>query len=474
MKRRRLVTAAVGALVAPALARAQDISPAGLQDLARRATTWLFPLYEMVRLRWRATVDETNPQRQRLNRFRHVTQLADHRLQAVSTPNSDTLYSTAWLDLSIEPMFLTVPPVGDLYYCYAFLDLFSNNIAYVSHRLYGAAPPPTHMVVGPNWRGEPSSEVRVVRAPTNSVWLLGRILVDAPDEVDRARILQARTLLETPDMRNERRILEAGELMRYRTVAPVEPVADWPAPHPGDPLDLFDVGMAALGESPLAERDRARLVTLAPLRLRPGRRFDRRAFSDAERHAVLAGVAQGHADIRAAAHGGGQAIDGWRYGERHLGNFGDDDLYRAATALVGLGALERAEAAYVSCESDAEGDPLSGTQAYRLAFPADGLPPAAAFWSLSAYALGDDGRARLVENPIGRYAIGDRTPGLRRGADGSLVIHLQVEAPAGAAASNWLPTPRGRFRLVLRAYEPGESLIEGRYRVPGVRRGAPA
>ena len=46
-----------------------------LQELARRATIWLFPLYEMVKLRWRATADETNPQRQRLNRFRHVTQI---------------------------------------------------------------------------------------------------------------------------------------------------------------------------------------------------------------------------------------------------------------------------------------------------------------------------------------------------------------------------------------------------------------
>ncbi|MCA0304980.1 MAG: DUF1254 domain-containing protein [Proteobacteria bacterium] len=469
MRRRRLLLASAGALAAPALAQ-----EASLQELARRATIWLFPVYEMVRLRWRATVDESNPQRQRLNRFRHVTQLADHRLQAVSTPNSDTLYSTAWLDLATEPMFLTVPPVGDLYYCYAFLDLFSNNIAYVSHRLYGGAPP-THMIVGPGWRGDPSFEVRLVRAPTNSVWLLGRILVDAPDEVDRARILQARALLETPDMRNERRILESGELMRYRTVAPAEPVADWPAPHPADPLDLFDAGLAALGESPLAERDRAMLETLAPLRLRPGRRFDRRAFSEGERRAVLAGVAQGHADIRAAARGGsGRTIDGWRYGQRHLGNFGDDFLYRAATALVGLGALEPAEAVYVSCDADAEGRPLSGAHAYRLVFPADGLPPAGAFWSLSAYALAADGRARFVENPIGRYAIGDRTPGLRRDADGGLTLYLQATPPAGEAASNWLPTARGDLRLVLRAYEPGDELIEGRYRVPGLRRVAPA
>ena len=472
--RRRVLLArtAAAAFAAPALARGQDTSPNGLREAARRAAIYLFPVYEMYRLRWQATVDEANPQRQRLNRLRHATRLADHRFQGQSTPNSDTLYSTAWLDLSGEPMFLTVPPVGDLYYCYAFLDLFSNNIAYVSHRLHGGTPP-THMIVGPNWRGDASFEVRLVRAPTNSVWLLGRILVDAPDEVDRARILQARALLETPDMRNERRILEAGELMRYRTVAPSEPVADWPAPHPADPLDLFDVGMGALGESPLSDRDRAMLESVAPLRLRPGRRFDRRAFSDDERRAVLVGIEQGHADIRAAARGG-RTVDGWRYGESHLGNFGDDDLYRAATTLAGLGALEPAEASYAVCQADGEGRPLSGSQAYRLTFAPDALPPARAFWSISAYALAPDGRARFVENPIGRYAVSDRTPGLRRDTDGSLTFYLQHERPAGDAASNWLPTPTGDLRLVLRAYEPGESLIEGRYRVPGLRRVAPA
>src|SRR5690349_24044475 len=116
MKRRALMLAA---LAAPAIARAQDTT---LRELARRATIYLFPVYEMYRTRWQGTVNEANPLRQRLNRFRHIAQLADHRTRGVTTPNNDTFYSSAWLDLS-EPMFLTVPPVGDLYYSYAFLDL---------------------------------------------------------------------------------------------------------------------------------------------------------------------------------------------------------------------------------------------------------------------------------------------------------------------------------------------------------------
>src|SRR5882672_4259481 len=111
MNARRIArrTLLAGALSAPAIAWAQD-NTAALRDLARRATIYLFPVYEMYRTRWRATVDEANPQRQKLNRFHHVPQLADHRARSVTTPNHDTLYSSAWLDLSVEPLFLTVPP----------------------------------------------------------------------------------------------------------------------------------------------------------------------------------------------------------------------------------------------------------------------------------------------------------------------------------------------------------------------------
>ena len=65
-------------LASPAATQAQE-TPAALRELARRATIYLFPLYEMYRARWQATVDDANPQRQKLNRFRHMPELADPR-----------------------------------------------------------------------------------------------------------------------------------------------------------------------------------------------------------------------------------------------------------------------------------------------------------------------------------------------------------------------------------------------------------
>jgi hypothetical protein len=270
-------------------------------------------------------------------------------------------------------------------------------------------------------------------------------------------------------MRNERRILETQELMRQRSVAPPEPVADWEPINPADPFDLFEVGLRALGESPLGERDRAAIEEFAALRLRPGRKFDVRSFSEAERAAIQRGIGRAHEEIRAGV-GRGRTIDGWRYPERHLGNFGGDDLYRAQTALGALATLEPAEAICLTCDSDAAGRPLDGTARYRLRFEPGQRPPAKAFWSLTMYEVTAEGRAFLVDNPLSRYAIGDRTRGLVHGADGSLEIHLQHDRPASEREANWLPAPAGPMRLALRAYEPDDSMIDATWRMPAVRR----
>ncbi len=439
-----------------------------LQDLARRAAIYLFPYYEMYRTRWNATVNEKNPARHKLNRFLHVPTLATYRSRAVTTPNADTLYSSAWLDLSVEPVFLTVPDMGGRYYSFALMGMNTDNFAYVCRRLDGNRPKP-RMIVGPAWKGTADNDVALVRAPTNGVWLLGRVLVDGPPDLESVWTLQSRTLLETPDMRNERRILETQELMRQRTVPPPEAVADWPALNRNDPFDLFEVGMRTLGESPLGARDRAVIESFADLKLRPGHKFDARAFSESERAAIQAGMAEAQTEIRAAGKQYGQTVDGWNYPASNLGSFGDDYLYRAYIALTALAALETVEATYLVCNSDAAGQPLTGGQRYVLRFEPGRLPPAKAFWSLTLYEVTPEGRAFFTDNPIARYAIGDRTKGLCTGPDGALEICVQPERPADEA--NWLPSPpSGPIRLLLRAYEPHETLLDGRYRLPPLRR----
>ncbi len=69
---------------------------------------------------------------------------------------------------------------------------------------------------------------------------------------------------------------------------------------------------------------------------------------------------------------------------------------------------------------DAEGDPLDGSKRYELHL--EKTPPVDGFWSLTMYRPPE---FYLVANPIERYSIGDRTPGLKTGEDGSVTIYIQ-------------------------------------------------
>jgi hypothetical protein len=125
---------------------------------------------------------------------------------------------------------------------------------------------------------------------------------------------------------------------------------------------------------------------------------------------------------------------------------------------------------YLSPLADQNGDPLDPGRRYRFRIPKEGLP-VDAFWSLSAYQLSPDGRLFFADNPINRYAIGDRTRGLVRNPDGSLDIYIQHAPPTDPElAANWLPLPDGPVRLTLRLYQPRPDVITGAYRPAALER----
>ena len=86
------------------------------------------------------------------------------------------------------------------------------------------------------------------------------------------------------------------------------------------------------------------------------------------------------------------------------------------------------------------------------------LPPVRGFWSLTMY----DHEMYMVDNPIRRYAIGDRDK-LQFNQDGSLDIYIQHESPGRSKESNWLPAPSDDFDMV-RAALRGSSRGVGRRR----------
>jgi hypothetical protein len=155
-------------------------------------------------------------------------------------------------------------------------------------------------------------------------------------------------------------------------------------------------------------------------------------------------------------------VNGWitMFG---LGDPRNGMFLRAAHAQLFLGPVNLAqEAMYWWTNSDGAGHALSGMHDYVMHFPAGGLPPNKAFWSITM----GDARNHFVANPLNRYSVSDRT-GLAQNPDGSVDIYIQKAAPTGHEP-NWLPAPAGNFILWLRVYIPGEAILQGKYTVPPV------
>lgn len=420
----------------------------GTPALIDAAFEYAFPLFEMARTRWGAVDNPANPARTPANQVQHRRQLADHRSRAVTTPNNDTLYSSAWLDLSQGPVRISAGPVPQgRYWSIALMDGWTNNFQMLGSRLDGSGPVQATLLPFNHQGAEPAG--RVIRAPGQDVWLLGRWLVDGPDDLARVAALQNTLRIEAP----------ATDATQRRPPGPV-----------GTPAQFLAVVNAALRRNPPLAGEQTLAASFAAVGLgAESPSFETLAPEIQATWAARIGPAV--ARLRAGFTHSATQRQGWHTPAAGIGNFGRNYALRAAVALGGLAALEPAEALYLSREADDAGQALDGQQRYRLTIPASGVPTRA-FWSLSMYEQMPDGRRFFTDNPIARYAIGDRTPGLQRNADGSMDLWLQREAPADAAQrANWLPTPAaGPLQLTLRAYVPAPELLAGRAALPSVSR----
>jgi hypothetical protein len=428
--------------------KAQPATPFSAGSTMEQAFTYAFPVAEMMRLRWSYLEEPANPARGTANQIVHGRDLTDYRRRVVTTPNNDTLYSRAVLDLSTGPVRIHVPDTNGRYYSLAFYDIFSNHFATIGRRVTGTREG-DFIVVGPWWQGELPESPRLIRAPSDDVLVLARIVVDGPADLAQVHALQDGIQIAALNQRKSQ---------RPKGIAPVPGNAAAFVASVNQALALNEVPSY---ETPLLERFAS--VGICGKKCSwdalPG---DVRAEWDRRFPAMLA-------SLKKPIAGDGKPVDGWNHNPPQIGNFGTDYNYRAVVALNALLAMEPAEAVYPSTETDTRGDSLTGERKYRLHIPASGVP-VEAFWSLSMYELMVDGRRFFSANPINRYAIGDRTRGLKKNADGSIDILVQHDAPGGDGDANWLPAPRGPFSMVLRAYQPKSDILDDRFRIPGVER----
>ncbi|KLN57454.1 DUF1254 domain-containing protein [Variovorax paradoxus] len=428
-----------------------------LQAVAEEAVVYAYPLYEMCRMRAATSPQRTDaageaPRPQRwCNVFTHARQLLRAGKSRVVTPNNDTLYTNAWLDLGDGPLVIDVPDTAGRYYVLGLLDFFTNPFAHLGQRLTGTAAR-SFVVTPPGWRGAlPAAfdaPVARIEAPTRWLWIIGRLLVDGSQDLPAVNALQDGFLVRTlADW-------QAGRISKPRAFDPAcDPKAPLTAEHFAAQVN------AALRDNAPPAGDAARLARYAALGIGP----DASALDDGKHAALQAALDTVLPRLR-EAQSGRTTASGWVQMPLVESSFGDDHLARALVALKYIGMLESREATYPMAWHDAAGEPLTGERRYTLRFAPDALPPVDAFWSLTMYDTRD---YMLVDNPIDRYAIGDRTPGLRRDADGGLTLHIQHARPEGEATfANWLPAPEGSFYLCLRAYVPRAELLDGRYGLP--------
>ena len=399
-------------------------------QISTAAEAWLYalPLIEMATTRAR-TLKAPGAA---INKLTHNRDLSTHASRWVTTPNNDTLYSIAFLDLSQGPATLTVPATGARYWSAAIMDMFTNNNAVLGLRTVGGEGG-TFTLVGP---GRPSKGPNPVRIATPHAWLLIRTLVVDDADLPAAHKIQDGFVLTGP-----------------KTVAP--PAY---AERDASAADYFDTARKLLAADPAPAVDQKLLrKTAAFLGAGP---FDAGAAEAGAKQAQM---------ITRFAKGRQVFTDGWAYPRANLGDYGQDYIYRAVVALAGLGALPVAEAMYMKAAGDDGAGLFNGDGLYRLSLPAE--MPLDGFWSLSMYEATPDGQFFFTDNPLNRYAIGDRTAGLKREADGSLNLWIGRTDPGGERSANWLPAPKsGPFAMYLRTYLPRAELLDGRFRFKPVEK----
>ena len=392
------------------------------------------------------------------NRLYSEPRLLGPQDNKVVSPNNDTFYSRALLDLRGEPVVLQVPAVQGRYYSFQLVDMRTDNLDYIGTRATGNQAG-RYLIAGPDWQGVvPEGFNAVIRSPSRLVFLLGR--TEVKGETDQK---------------------EAANVLTGYALQPLSQVIGGAAPEALAPLQLPAYQDTKQGQAqtlfsrfnalaPLHEwtpGERLKLERYAAIGVIPGKAFDPPA---ALNEVIAQGAEAGRDQVRTASSQLSVEQQGWFRSPSNVGKFGDDDLTRAAVAWRYIYANDPVEAVYPMALHDAEGQTLDGTKTYRLHFPAGQLPPVNAFWSLTLY----DGKTQLLAaNPIQRYALGDRSPGLRYDADGGLTLILQTDAPATAQQSNWLPTPQGPFNLLLRLYLPKTEALDGAYQLPTIARVAP-
>lgn len=424
------------------------------------AYIYLYPLVTMDVTRRQLTNIEAGMEfgRGPMNMFTSVPVYPPPDFKAVVRPNFDTLYSSAWLDLTKEPVVVSVPDTGGRYYLLPMLDMWTDVFASPGWRTTGTEAV-DFLLTPPGWTGAVGGGLTRIDAPTPYVWIIGRTKTDGPSDYDAVHKIQAGYKI-TPLSRWGASIATPS--------ANIDPSVDMKTP-PKEQVDhmgadrFFAYAAELLKVNPPHLTDQPIIARMNRIGMTAGHTFDISELDSAVREALESVPRKAQELMRWKDPKLGTIVDNWQLNSDTMGVYGNYYLKRAIIAQRGLGANLPEDAVYPQNLADADGNSLDGTNNYKIHFDKESLPPVNAFWSITLY----DDYGFQVPNAINRFAVSSWMP-FRYNADGSLDLYIQNENPGKDTEANWLPAPRGPFNLTMRLYAPKSDVLIGKWNPPEV------
>lgn len=449
--------------------KALAITEQEAQDIAIEAYVYFYPIVslDVTRKQFTNLKPGEVPGRGPMNMFNNVPAYPPGDDRGVVRYNFDTLYSSAFLDLTKEPMVVSVPDTGGRYYLLPMLDMWTDVFASPGWRTTGTQAG-EFLIAPATWRPdlrERFDEFRLpagtqrIDAPTPIVWIIGRTKTDGPADYDAVHKIQAGYKV-TP-------LSEWGKMPRTPEVKvdtsidmktpPKEQVDSMPAlRYFAYAADLLKLAGPHLTDEPIVAR-------MKRIGLEPGKSLDVEKIDPVVKKALEAAPESARRLMAWKVPTLARVTNGWSMNTDTMGVYGNYYLKRAIVAQLGLGANLPEDAIYPMNLADDTGRPLDGANNYTLHFEKGQIPPAAAFWSLTLY----DREGFQVPNSLNRFALSSWMP-LKHNADGSLDLYLQNESPGQDKEANWLPAPKGPFNVMLRLYAPRSEALTGKWNPPPV------
>jgi uncharacterized protein (TIGR03000 family) len=422
-----------------------------------------YPLVTMEMTRRVMTnVQEPEGSRAPMGQFANLRTYPNASFREVTTPNADTLYSSAWLDVSKEPYILSIPDEGDRYYLVPMLSGWTDVFQVPGKRTTGDKAQ-KYAITGPNWKGTLPEGVTEYKSPTSMVWILGRTYCTGTPEDYRA----------VHEIQDKYSLVPLGAYGKEYTPpkGKVDPAIDMKTAvrdqvNKLDAAAFFKMMTALMKDNPPAPADAQIVEKMAKLGVVSGQEFDASKLAPAVATALPAVPRAGIKKIMAQEKKAGEVSNGWMFTTK-AGEYGTDYLQRAFITAVGLGANRPQDAVYPMTKVDGTGRPLNGANRYVMHLAKGETPPVRGFWSLTMY----DSEMFFVANPLNKYTVSPRDE-LQTNADGSIDLYIQNESPGKNKESNWLPAPKGDFVLMLRLYWPNDknpTILNGSWKPPSVK-----